>query len=232
MKFETRIKNVVGRTNFVKSFRFDRPINLDFRPGQFMFVTIKIGQEKTRKPFSISSSPSEKGYIELTKKMTGHEFSNALNCLRKDEVVTIEAPYGRFTFEGEYEKIAMLSGGVGITPLRSICKYCTDMLLNTEITLLYGNRTEKDIIFREDFTEMQKQNRNLKLVYTLEKPCESWTGYKGYINSEMIRKEIPDYLERVFYTCGPPAMVGAMESLLKELGLPKKQTKKEIFFGY
>ena len=79
---------------------------------------------------------------------------------------------------------------------------------------------------------MQKRNKNLKVVYALEKPSESWTGYEGYINAQMIEKEIPDYAERVFYTCGPPAMVRAMESLLENLSLPKEQRKKELFAGY
>lgn len=232
MKFETSVGDIIPRTHNVKSFRFPSPKDPKYKAGQFMFVTIKSGDEEMRKHFTISSSPTEKDHIEFTKKLTGSEFSNALETMQVGDWAMIDAPYGRFTFEGEYEKIGMLSGGIGITPLRSICRYCTDMQLDAKITLLYGNLTENDIVFHKELTEMQKRNKNLKVVFTLDQPSEDWTGYTGYINVPMIRKEVPDYMERVFYICGPPGMIRAMENLLRDLGLPKDQAKREIFAGY
>ena len=232
MKFETNVKDIILRTYNVKSFRFPRPASLNHKSGQFMFIAIKIGEEEAQKHFTISSSPTEKGFIEFTKKLTGHKFSDALDALRVGDWVKIDAPYGNFTFEGEFKRIGMLSGAIGITPLRSMRKYCTDMLLDTKIALLYGNHTEKDIVFREELEKMQQQNKNLKVVFTVSEASEGWTGYTGRIDAEMIKKEIPDYMERVFYTCGPPAMVKAMENLLKDLNVPKKNIKKEDFPGY
>ena len=232
MKFDTSVNDIIPRTHNVKSFRFPRPKELQYKAGQFMFVTIKSGDEEMRKHFTISSSPTEKAHIEFTKKLTGSEYSNALETMQIGDGAIIEAPYGKFTFEGEYEKIGMLSGGIGITPLRSICKYCTDMQLDTEIALLYGSLTEGDIVFRDELAEMQKRNRNLKIVITLDHPSEDWTGYKGYINIQMIKKEVPDYMERAFYVCGPPGMIIAMENLLRDLNLPQSQIKREIFSGY
>ena len=232
MEFETKVKEIVLRTHNVKSFRFPRPPSFDYKAGQFMFVTIKIGEGEERKHFTISSSPTEREFIEFTKKLTGSKFSTALDALEVGDWARIDVPYGVFTFEGEFEKIGMLSGGIGITPLRSICKYCTDMQLETEIVLLYGNHFERDIIFRREFEEMQERNENLKVVFTVSEPSESWTGYKGRINTQMVEKEIPDYIERVFYICGPPAMVEAMHNLLKNLDVPQKQIKEENFPGY
>lgn len=232
MEFETKVKEVLWRTHNVKSFRFPRPPSLVYKAGQFMFITIKIGEKEARKHFTISSGPTETEFIEFTKKLTGHEFSNALDALKMGDWARIDTPYGRFTFEGEFRKIGMLSGGIGITPLRSICKYCTDMRLDTKITLLYGNRTERDIVFRKELEEMQEQNRNLKVVFTVSEAGENWTGYTGRIDAQMIEKEIPDYTERVFYICGPPGMVDAMENLLKDLNIPQENIKKENFPGY
>ncbi len=232
MEFETTVKEIIQRTHDVKSFRFPRPPLFDYKPGQFMFVKIRIGKEKVQKPFSISSSPTEKSFIEFTKKLTDHEFSHALEAFKVGNWMGIDGPYGKFTFEGEYQKIAMLSGGVGITPLRSICRYCTDTLLDTEITLLYGNRTERDIVFRKELKEMQKQNDRLRVVLTVDKASEDWNGYTGMIDAEMIREAIQDYDERVFYICGPPGMVKAMEELLHSIGIPQASIKKENFAGY
>jgi ferredoxin-NADP reductase len=232
MKLETRVADIIPRTHNVKSFRFARAGSMNFKAGQYMIITLKIEEQEAPKPFSISSSPTEKGYIEFTKKFTGHPFSDRLDALKAGDPVTVDAPFGNFTFEGESGRIGLLSGGVGITPLRSICKYCTDMKLTTKVTLLYGNRTEEDIVFRQDLQQMQRQNNNLKVVLTLAKPRTNWTGYTGNIDAEMIKKEISEYHETVFYICGPPGMVEAMGNLLKTLDVPGENVKKENFAGY
>lgn len=232
MKFETTVKEVIPRTPNVTSFRFPRHSELNYKPGQFFFVTIKAGEKELNKHFSFSSSPTEKKHIEFTKKFTDSEFSNALKLLKEGDWARIDAPYGNFTFEGEYEKIGMLAGGIGITPLMSICKYCTDKQLKTKITLLYGARTESDIAFRNEIGQMQTQNSNLKAVFTLNEAQSGWRGPVGFINAEMVKREIPDYKETVFYTCGPPPMVEVMEKLVASLGMPKTQLKREYFSGY
>jgi ferredoxin-NADP reductase len=232
LKFETKVADVIPRTYNVKSFQFPRASSLTYKAGQYMLVTLKIGEQEARKPFSISSSPTEKSYIEFTKKLTGHPFSERLDALKIGDPVTIEAPFGNFTFDERFERIGLLSGGVGITPLRSICKFCTDMNLNTKVILLYGNRTEGDIVFRQELEQMQRQNNNLKIVFTLSEPNANWGGYTGNINAEMIEKEIPEYSQTVFYLCGSPAMVQSMENLLKALNVSAENVKKENFAGY
>jgi ferredoxin-NADP reductase len=232
MEFETNVQDIVQRTYNVKSFRFPRPADLSYKAGQYMFVTIKASGKELQKHFTISSSPSESGFVEFTKRITGSEFSNALNALEKGDWAKISAPYGDFTFEGEFAKVAMLSGGIGITPLRSMCRYCTDMKLDIKITLLYGNRSEQDIVFRKELEEMKKLNGNLKVIFTLDESSESWTGNKGRITADMIKKEIPDYLDTVFLTCGPPVMVEVMKKLLATLNIPQEKIKWELFPGY
>jgi ferredoxin-NADP reductase len=232
MEFETNVQDIIQRTYNVKSFRFPRPAGLSYKAGQYMFVTIKASGKELKRHFTISSSPSEQGFIEFTKRLTESEFSNALIALKPGDWAKISAPYGVFTLEGEFAKVGMLSGGIGITPLISMCRYCTDMKLDTKITLLYGNRSEQDIVFRKELEEMRERNRNLKVIFTLDEPGENWKGYKGRITVDMIKKEIPDYLETVFFTCGPPAMVEAMKRLVATLNIPQNQIKWELFSGY
>jgi len=232
MKFETTVKQIIPRTPNVSSFRFPKPPELDYKAGQFLFVTIKQGGKELTKHFSFSSSPTEKTHIEFTKKFTDSEFSAALKTLKPGDWARIDAPYGKFTFEGEHPKIGMLAGGIGITPLVSICKYCTDKRLSTKITLLYGCRTETDIAFRKNLETMQQQNNNLKIIFTLNEASSDWKGAVGVINTDMVKREIPEYKETVFYTCGPPPMVEVMEKLIESLGLPKTQLKREYFSGY
>src|SRR4030065_54258 len=232
MKFETNVKEIIPRTPNVTSFRFPRPPELDYKAGQFLFITLKPGEKELSKHFSFSSSPTEKEHIEFTKKFTDSEFPTALKTLKLGDWARIDAPYGQFTFEGEHPKIGLLAGGIGITPLVSICKYCTDTHLNTKITLLYGCRTQNDFAFKKELEAMQEQNPNLKIVFTVNEATDNWKGAVGVINMDMVKKEIPDYKENMFYTCGPPSMVEVMEKLVESLGLPQTQLKREYFSGY
>jgi ferredoxin-NADP reductase len=232
MKFETYVKEIIPRTYNVTSFRFPRPAELDYKAGQFFFVTLKADGKELSKHFSFSSSPTEKTYIEFTKKLSDSDYSTALKALKAGDWARIDAPYGKFTFEGEHKKIGLLGGGIGITPFKSICQYCTDRRLDTKVTLLYGNRAENDIAFRKELEALQRQNKNLKVVFILNEADSIWTGATGLITAEMIKKEIPDYKETMFYTCGPPKMVEIMEKLVEQLGLPETQLKREYFTGY
>jgi ferredoxin-NADP reductase len=232
MKFETKVKEIIPRTFNVTSFRFPRPASLEYKPGQFLFITIKPSGKELSKHFSFSSSPTEKTHIEFTKKFTDSEFSTALKALKTGDWARIDAPYGNFTFEGEHEKIGLLAGGIGITPLVSICRYCVDMQLKTKVTMLYGCRTESDIAFKKELETMQEQDKNLKAIFTVNEATGEWHGAIGVINAEMVKKEIPDYKETMFYTCGPPPMVEGMAKLIEQLGLPQTQLKREYFTGY
>ena len=232
MKFETKLQEIIPRTHDVTSFRFPRPAELDYKPGQFLFITLKQGGKELSKHFSFSSSPTEKDHIEFTKKFTDHEFSLALKAAKVGDWARIDAPFGQFTFEGEHPKITLLGGGIGITPFMSICKNATDKGLDTKITLFYGCRTENDIAFKEELEGLAQKNKNLNLICIITQPTEQWKGVTGIINAEMVKQLLPDYPENVFYTCGPPPMVEAMEKLVENLGLPKEKLKRELFSGY
>mgnify|MGYP001163299392 CR=1 FL=1 len=228
---KTEVTQVVQRTKDVKSVRFIRPKDFNYLPGQWAFIA--IGNENMQKlePLSLSSSPTE-DFLEVTKRLTGHEFSNALDALKVGDEVTIRGPYGKLILQENQEKICMLSGGIGITPLRSMIRYSTDKKLKTSIILLYSNRFEDSIAFKNDFDEMQKRNQNFKVIITITRPSQAWKGLTGRIDTEMIKKTVPDYSERVFYTCGPRPMVDATVAILTKIGLPETRIKYEYFSGY
>ncbi|MFH1877818.1 MAG: FAD-dependent oxidoreductase [Candidatus Omnitrophota bacterium] len=236
MEFTTELTEVISRTRSVKSFRFRRPPEAGFKPGQYFFLTIDAGGKDAVKPFSFSSSPLEKKYIEFTKRITDSPFSKRLDTLEAGYKAKIKMPFGQFTYEGEYEKAAFLAGGIGITPLRSICGYVMDMKIPADIILFYGNRDMKEIIFKDDFDKMTEVNPLLKVVYTLTgQQAENGGGScrTGRIDKGSIKREIPDYAERVFYVCGPPEMVKCLICVLKdELSLPENNIKQEFFAGY
>jgi ferredoxin-NADP reductase len=229
MEYDATFIESIERNYIAKSFRFTRAPGFEFLAGQFFYITL----EKNRiKHFSFSDSPTEKEYIEFTTKMTGSEDKNAINKLKAGDKVRIRGPHGAFTYMPDSRKIAFLSGGIGITPIRSICKYITAKKIDADVTLLYGNNQERDILFRKEFEEMAAVNRNLKIVHVLSDPPAGWAGRTGMISREIIQEEISDYKERLLYLCGPPGMVLTLNNLLEEMGVEKKNLKMENFVGY
>lgn len=236
LAFDTSVIEIIDRTPGVKSFRFKTEVDVDFKAGQFFFVTIKVEGVERTKHFSFSNSPTEKGYLEFTKRITDSEYSRGLERLEIGDWARLKMPYGSFVLEDGIDKIVFLSGGIGITPIRSMCKYVTDVGIMKDIILLYGNNTEKDIIFREDFDMLQKTDKNISIVYALTSPDvdrEKWKGRTGYVNEEMLKEEVPDFKERTFYLCGPPAMVQSLKAILKDkLVIAEDKIKLENFVGY
>jgi len=231
-ELELKIEEIIQRTYNVKSFRAEVGGEIGFQAGQFLQVSLEVEPELKRY-LSISSSPSEKGYLEFTKKITESDFSKTLTNLKVGDYVKIKYPFGNFTLDEAAKKIAFISGGIGITPIRSICKSVVDKKLGTEITLIYANRTFEDIAFREDFERMQEQYPKLKVVHVLSEASPGFMSRVGRVNNQVVKDEIPDYLERKFYLCGPPAMVEAMKKILSEESiLPKESIITENFVGY
>jgi len=216
----------------VLSLRFSRSTELNYKPGQFFFVTIRKDDKELTHHFSFSSSPTEPDHIEFTKKLSDSEYSQALKAAKIGDFARIDGPYGQFTFEGEYPKIALLGGGIGITPFISYVKNATDKALDSKIVLFYSCSTPKDIVFREEFEELAKSNCNFKFVFTVSEAQDDWKGKVGRINTDMIKQELPDYAEYIFYACGPPPMVKGMQTLVESLGLSKERLKIEYFTGY
>jgi ferredoxin-NADP reductase len=226
---EVRVKEVIQRNYNVKSVRLDLK-ETQFLAGQFMQVEIS----GIKRYLSISSSPTEKCYLEFTKKITESDFSRALQLLKSGDSVRIKYPMGKFTLEDNpSQRIAFLSGGIGITPIRSIVRCVVDKNSGEDIILVYANRSIKDIVFKDDLNAMQRAYAKLRVAHVL---CEADPGFKctkGMINAQVIRDEVADYPERRFFLCGPPQMVEAMRRILgEELKVSQSNIVTENFQGY
>jgi ferredoxin-NADP reductase len=209
----------------------ERPPGFDHLPGQYMFITVGDGATSLTKHLTISSSPTEP-FLEVTKGMTSHPFAEALKSLSPGDTLAIRGPFGEFTFTGEYDKVVFLSGGIGITPLRSMMRYAADRRLGCSIVLLYSCRGRDDILFGDEIISLQQENGRLRSLVTLTRPDPAWTGLSGRIDRGLIEREIPDWKERVFFISGPSGMVTAMSALVTGMGLPEGKVRREAFPGY
>ncbi len=233
---ETTVTDIIRRAGQVLSVRLAMKSGQDlFQAGQFLGVTLNSAGAEISRYLSFSSSPTEKGYIEFTKRLTGSDFSQALSRLRVGDKAKLKYPMGKFVLDEAHGKHAFLAGGIGITPIRSIWKYAFDRRLQMDMVLLYGNRTAEDIIFRDDFEEISARDKGYRVVYSLdslERLPAGWKGRCGLIDAAMIQEVVPDHKERIFYVCGPTLMVKNMADTLKSLAVPEANIRRENISGY
>jgi len=232
---ETNLIGIITRTKNVKSFRLAPQHDLTFQAGQFMGISLNIDGKEQTKYLSFSSSPTETSHWEFTKRITSSEFSQTLDQLKIHDRLNVRMPMGRFILD-EHKKIAFLSGGIGITPIRSMLKNIIDLELPYDVITIYGNRSPHDIVFKEDMDLFCSNDPTKRIIYTIDKPPEtpgSWEGEIGLIDAAMIQNQIPDFSQRKFYICGPPAMVTNLTNILtNDLKISPAYITKENFTGY
>ena len=213
---------------------------LEYTAGQFAFFDIGNVQDDPKGPvrhFTIASSPTE-DFILISTRIRDSPYKKRLDSLRDGTIVKVRGPEGKFTLHEDYSKPAVfLSGGIGVTPFRSMIKYATDKNLSVRIIMFDSNRNQQNILYKKEFDDCATVNKNLKIIYTItdQTPGEEWKGESGRIDAEMLKKHLqPDELENsIFYICGPPAMLEGIQKLLKEsLQIPSVRVKIEEFTGY
>jgi ferredoxin-NADP reductase len=234
-RFDSEFGEIIQRTPGVKSFRF--PIRIrkaPYKPGQFFFLTIRINGQKAVHHFSFSSSPTDEGYIEFTKRITQHDFSQALDAMPRGSWAHLEGPQGDFVLPAEGSKIAFLTGGIGITPVRSMLRYVTHQRLDYDIILLYGNSGVREVVFREELDEIAASHSSIKVEHVLSGPDvpPGWKGKTGLITKNTVIESVPDYHERLFYVSGPPGMVMNLVEQLSALKIPQEHIMRDSFTGY
>lgn len=202
---------------------------MDYRPGQFIFLRlVRPGRPSEEHPFTISSSPSGgNGTITVTVKESG-DFTNTIGQTRTGDSARIHGPFGRFSFQFHSPKcFVFIAGGVGITPILSMLRYLRDIGDRRPATLIYSNRTEKDIIARR---ELEAMPDNVTVHHVLSSPSEEWQGYRGLLNGEIMKECAGRLLpESDVYLCGPPPMMDVVLQELKALGVGRSRIHSERF---
>ncbi len=231
MTFSTRLLERIPRVEGVKTFRFERIKQYEFTAGQWFVLTIPEGDGYLTKHFTHSSSPTE-GYIDLTTRLTGSQFKNTLDALPVGTEVEIEGPFGDFTLREGAERVAFLTGGIGITPVRSILRFMADTGDHRDVTLFFGNKDLESIVFRLELENFATRLPHLKIVHVLSDPQSDWEGYRGHVRGEILETELGDADGLTYYISGPPAMVTTMKDLLKERGVGRREMVLENFEGY
>lgn len=225
-KFKCFVKEIKQETPDVFTLKLKPNKKLFFKPGQFCFLRLNKDKLYARHPFTISSSPNE-DTLDFTMKITGR-FTKIASQLKEGEEVIVDGPFGIFTIEDDKKNLIFIAGGVGITPFISIIKSHLHLGKKQNMLLLYGARTKKDIIFKEELDKIKGEQ--FKKVYVLSKEEFSEEWENGHINREIIKNNIVDLENSLFYICGPESMKGEIVKILKEMGIKKRNIKIESFF--
>lgn len=225
------------------AFVFEKPKGFHFRAGQHVRMTLINPPETDNKGnsrfLSLASTPQESDVV-LAMRMTNSTFKRVLGRMQIGEKVKIEMrldnPHGSFALHDDPSKPAVfLIGGIGIVPAFSMIKDALERKLSYKIFLFYSNRRSEGAPFLDELEELTTQNSSFKLIATMtepEKSAKSWPGETGEIDQSMLKKYLDDLDSPIYYIAGLSDMVGAMKTLLKDLGINKDNIRAEDFSGF
>ena len=146
--------------------------------------------------------------------------------------IEFDGPHGNFYPEKTMDDIVMIAGGIGVTPFYSVIKNMVESGSSTKITLIYSNKTKKDIAFFDSLNELMSKNPNLKVVYCLtgEKTIDLKINEYSRIDDNIISKYTSHLKEANYYICGSIGFVGDMWQILKSIHIEEDKIYTEAFF--
>ena len=219
------IRQEVGGRRPIKTFRMkfkDEKVNNNFSylPGQCAMVSM-LGVGECF--FAISSSPTKKGYIEVSVMKLG-KVTSSLHELEPGDTVGIRGPYGNnFDVDGWKKKnLVFIGGGIGQAPLRSLINYVVDNRKDYgNLDVIYGARTSKDISYKEEFAELEKR-KDVDVHLSVDVEEEGWRKFIGFVPDNLLQVK-PSPNNTIAITCGPPIMIKFVIQNLEKLGFTEDQ---------
>jgi ferredoxin-NADP reductase len=209
-----------------------------FAPGQYMEWTLGHDDPDSRgnrRYFTLASAPTE-NQLRLGVKFypNSSSFKKSMLAMKPGSEILAAQLAGDFTLPmNAAEKCVFIAGGIGITPFRSMIQMLLDKRERRAIVLFYSNRFVSDIVYKDVFDRAQR-SLGIKTIYTLTDKTRipaGWGGKVGYIDSKMIRTEVPDYRDYTFYISGPNTMVESTRETLLKMGVLSSQIKTDFFPG-
>lgn len=234
-KHTLKIVKIEKINNDVKRFTFMPKDNKAafFRAGQYLNITLNVNNYDISRPYSLSSSPLDalkKNFYQLTikRKPNGYLSNYILDNLKENDEIKSTGPQGDFyyTFLRDKKHVVAIAGGSGITPFLSMAKAIVEKTEDFNLTIIFGNRKKKDIIFFDELKDLEeKSNGKLKVVHVLsEEKVKDFES--GFIDKNIISKYC-DPKNTSFFICGPKVMYKFVVKTLHELGVQEKLIRCE-----
>lgn len=221
------------------AFYFDKPAGFEFKAGQCAHLQLidppETDEEGNGRIFSLAGAPYEDELMMATR-IRDSAFKRVLSGLAPGTELILKGPYGSFTLHNRAETPAVfITGGIGVTPVRSIILQALHDNAGHRLLVFYANRRPEDAAFLDELTRACDQHANCTLVATMthmDHSRQDWQGETGYVDQAMLKRHLDDLSQPIYYLDGPPAMVGAMRRMLSEAGVDEDNIRSEEFSGY
>jgi ferredoxin-NADP reductase len=233
--FTARLGRSTSLSEFTKHLEFEMKAvpRFGFVAGQWMsFKATKPDGEEITRAYSIASPPSEDNRFALCLNRVQDGFtSNYLCDMKEGNEIACQGPFGDFILRPPMRDTVFIATGTGIAPFRSMLHW----LLAEEsrhqgkhLSLIFGNRTERDIYYHDEFLRLGAEHPNFHYQPTLSRGGESWQGLRGYVQ-EHVPAIAQGRTDMHAYVCGLDKMVKANRDLLKSLGWDRKSILYEKY---
>ena len=225
------------------AFTFEKPEGFHFKAGQHVRMTLidptETDAEYNSRFLTMASTPQEPDLV-FAIRMRDTAFKRVLSRMRPGEKVLIEmlleSPHGSFVLHEDASRPAVfIVGGIGIVPAYSMIKDAIQRSLPHRMFLFYSNRRPEDAPLLVELQNLAEQNSSFELIATItepEKVAQSWQGETGFIDRAMLEKYVDDLKSPIYYVAGLPDMVGAMQTVLAEVGVSNENIRAEEFAGF
>lgn len=235
------IKHIERITNDSVAISFDVPDHLKsdfaFKAGQYITLKTIIDSNEIRRDYSLCSSPKSGELKVAVKEVEDGTFSSYANKdLQIGDVIEVATPKGHFVFEPNDSKtkhIAAFAAGSGITPVLSIIKCALEEEVQSNVVLVYGNKTTKDTMFLDELLQLQHQYNNrfaIQFVFSQTQEDDAIFGRIEKSTVNLILKNKYKHLEiDAFYLCGPEGMIHTVKDVLEEHEINKSTIFYELF---
>lgn len=205
----------------------------DFKPGQFVTLDFPIHEKPARRwrSYSIASPPNGTNEIELVIVLLegGAGTTYLFNEVNEGMEVPVRGPQGVFTLPDEIDHdLFFICTGTGIAPFRSMLHHIrsTGLPKHKNIYLIFGTRTQKDLLYHEEMKQLEKDIENFHYIPTLSR--EKWEGRTGYVHpvyEELIAHKQPAH----FYLCGWKEMINEAKQKILAMGYERKMIHQELY---
>lgn len=220
------------------AFHFGKPEDFNFKAGQSADWTLinppETDEEGNKRAFSIASAPYENELV-FTTRIRDTAFKHVMRDALPGLEINFEGGFGSFTLHNDASKPAVfLTGGIGITPVRSIIRQAVHDRVQHKMYLFYSNHTPEEAAFLQEFAQTAKNNQNFTFIPTMTRIAYSsrWNGKTERISKEMLIEFLPDLQSPVYYICGPVSMVAALRETLTDAQINEDNIRTEDFPGY
>ncbi len=218
-------------TRTLRCQRLDAP-PAPFRAGQYVSVSVDLAGVRTARPYSISSAPGE-GHLDLTVREVpgGFVSSHLANDVPVGGLIECSGPRGHFRHEPliDGDDLVFLAGGSGVTPFLSMLRDFERRGWPVRVHLVYGSRTEEEILFRTQLERLARGHDRLRVDHVLSEPDGPWDGPTGFLDARLLQGVLGSLAGRRFYLCGPTAMVDLVQASLRRVGVPDYLLRRELY---